>query len=321
MRYYNIVLTNAQSGATVRQYTSFQNGKTLPGALNVELDIYAINYAASDITSYVRIWGIPLADIAQAASFSGLNIVVSGGMQKGLPLANPAQAGVLAQGQVLRSYGNWIGTDMTLDLQISPSVGMPSAPINHTLTWRKGQTLASALTSTLNTAYPGYTVQMAISPSLVLGYDEVGYYGSLDELSAWVMQKSQDVIGGKYPGVNIAIVQKTIRVSDQTTQSAPRQISFTDLIGQPTWIDVNTIQVKTVMRADLSVQDYVKLPPSLVTTAAQGASNLLGTSTRSSSVFQGAFQVLLVRHVGNFRQPDAASWASVYNCVPAQAAA
>ena len=36
---------------------------------------------------------------------------------------------------------------------------------------------------------------------------------------------------------------------------------------------------------------------------------------RNSLVFQGQFTVAKVRHVGNFRQPDAASWITIIDAV------
>ena len=37
---------------------------------------------------------------------------------------------------------------------------------------------------------------------------------------------------------------------------------------------------------------------------------------RNTSVFQGTFQLEMVRHVGNFRQPDAQSWITTFNAHP-----
>ena len=42
-------------------------------------------------------------------------------MAAGLPLANPAQSGVFVQGQVYQAYGNWIGENMSLTLEIVPA--------------------------------------------------------------------------------------------------------------------------------------------------------------------------------------------------------
>jgi hypothetical protein len=49
-------------------------------------------------------------------------------------------------------------------------------------------------------------------------------------------------------------------VFDKTYQPSSIAIQFTDLIGQPTWIEPNTMQVKTVMRADLQVGSIITMP-------------------------------------------------------------
>jgi hypothetical protein len=37
-------------------------------------------------------------------------------VKKGLPLANPAQAGVILEDTIFQGYGNWIGVEQYLDL-------------------------------------------------------------------------------------------------------------------------------------------------------------------------------------------------------------
>jgi len=82
------------------------------------------------------------------------------------------------------------------------------------------------------------------------------------------------------------------------------------MIGQPTWIDYNTIQVKLVMRGDLNVSDVITLPPSLATATQQSFLNF-----QDKSSFTGNFQINEVEHFGNFRQPDAASWNTTVTAV------
>jgi hypothetical protein len=94
-RYYRIEI---DGGPT---YTSFNNGVTNPAALQVELDIPVAPFASPASTgAFVKIWGIPLDDIRQSKDLRFKGIKVFGGFQKGLPLANPAQAGLLVQGYI-----------------------------------------------------------------------------------------------------------------------------------------------------------------------------------------------------------------------------
>lgn len=314
MRYYRIEISDAD-GAAFATYTSFVNGATDPGALQVELDIVAATYATPVGNSFVRIWGVPITVISQSRDFNGKRIKVYGGMQKGLPLANPAQAGLLVQGDIIQAFGNWIGTDMSLDLIMVPSAGSPSDPRNIVLNWQKGKALSEAIKTTLQTAFPGRTVTVNISSDLVQDRDEAGYWASLSQFAPWLKQKTIGLKGGDYTGADIFITETEVRVYDETSQSAPLEVAFNDLIGQPTWIEPAVIQVSCVMRADISVGDYIKLPKAQVTTTPQSLSQY-----RDASVFQGTFQVRQVRHVGAFRTPDATAWLTVIDAYPAVAA-
>lgn len=339
MRYYDVKIT----GKTTREYTSHPNGTSAPpdpGALQVELDLFAGNFAVpqggQNIASYVRIWGISIQDIAQASDLNMTDVAVYGGMGVGLPLANPAEAGLLIQGVCQQALGNWIGTEMTLDLFLiagSSATGGASGAQNITINWKAGTPLAQAIQNTLTTAFPGYTVTTNISPNLVLPSDQVGVFATLPQFATWVEQISQailspgaligpwasegDVVDNQYPGVQIQLNGKTFNVSDGTTKTTPIAISYTDLIGQPTWVSPGIVQVTCVMRGDLQAGAFVTLPPTRVTTtqAAMTQSSLL----RQSSIFQGTFQVKSIRHVGNYKAPDARAWISVLECVSQQA--
>src|SRR6202012_5056198 len=95
VRFYDIVITDPDTGKQVKRFTSYLNGKTDPGALDIEIDLPVASFAQPMGSSgaFVRIWGISLADIGQASNLNGKRISISGGIQKGLPLANPQQSG------------------------------------------------------------------------------------------------------------------------------------------------------------------------------------------------------------------------------------
>lgn len=331
MRYYSIVITT-QSGTVVTPpgaaggsqatYTSYPNGQVQPSALDIEMDVSVAANATpagqGDTGSIVRVWGISLQEITQAFNLNNNLISVYGGFQKGLPLANPAQAGLLFSGWIQQAYGNWIETDMTLDLVIqagtgpngSNNTGSHAHPANLVLNWQKGQNLSAALQQTLSTAFPGKTVQINISPNLVSqSAPQIGTYATLGELASAVQQTSKTVINqSSYPGVQIVFQQNTIKVFDGTTKTTAKQILFQDLIGQPTWMGPNTAQIKCPMRADINVGDQVTLPQAQFTTTPQSYSNL-----RNNSGFTGSWQVNSVRHIGRFRQPTADAWVSVFD--------
>lgn len=320
MRYYSVVITD-QNGDLVRSaalaplgaqatYTSLVNGKTLANALNVELDLPVVPYAQPMGNGLIRVWGISLGEISQAANLNGMNIAVYGGMQKGLPLANPVQSGLLVRGQILQAFGNWIGTEQTLDLILAPAAGEIDKPRNISFNWKARTQLAQALATTLTVAFPGFQIDINISPNLVLAGDQPGIYQTLAQFAAFLKDLTANIIGGTYTGIEVRIADRRVVVYDQTTPAAPVQIAFQDLIGQPTWLSAPVIQAKLVMRADINVGSYIKLPPTLATNRAQSLSQF-----RQQSAFQGTFWVNQVRHVGNFRQPDAASWVTVVDGV------
>jgi hypothetical protein len=309
--------------------------------------------------SFIRVWGIPLADIAQAASLSTpfaaplYNVVFSGGMGKGLPLANPAQAGPIVRGSVFRAVGNWIGTDMTLDLYLAAisstaavsagNASVPALPVNNfSFNWTAGQPLAAAIRSTLQTAYPGMPIQIMINPGLVLDRIEPGIYSTLGEFADFINRRSNAILGPgnpQYQGVQIATRDGGLVVYDGTasppsgttasaasTGGAPApafktvNIAFTDLVGQPTWIGANQIQVTCILRADIQVGDSITLPPSQATVTAAAAiqSNpTFFTGPKWSSQFQGTFQVQTVRSVGNYKGESGSAWVTTLNAVTA----
>lgn len=322
MRYYAVALTDPTTNAVLHPksqgvldpsftYTSYAGGQTLPGALNLELDVQVVPFATPAGAAFVRVWGVSLQELAQSSDLNGVGIQVYAGFQRGLPLANPAQAGLIFQGSVFQAFGNWIDVDQTLDLIVQPSLGTIAAPANLVVNWPAGETLGTALRRTLATAYPGYSVDDRTSAKLVLNHDEVGYYQTPAQLAQFVQTVSRAIVGGSYPGVSVVLKEKTFQLFDGTSTTTPKQLQFQDLIGQPTWLDAPTIQVKCAMRADVAVGDFIKLPPSLATTTAQSFSQF-----RARSVFQGTFQVSGVRHVGNYRQCDAASWVTVLDAYP-----
>lgn len=318
-RYYAIALSNAKTGEPIvskalaglnaaMTYTSFVNGKTLPGALNIEMDVFVSPFNLPSGLQTVTIWGVPLAEISQANDLNGAAISVYGGMQAGLPLANPKQSGLLITGYVFQAYGNWIGTEQTLSLVIAP-LETTASQTNLVLNWKKGTVLASAINATLKAAYPSLKTNVAITSNLVVANDVVGPFDSIVSFAQFIKERSIEIVGGNYGGVDIRLTQDTFYIYDGTTQTKPKMLAFADLIGQPTWIDPATVQAKFVMRADLLPGDFIVFPKTPVTASSGSVSPLADQKL----TFQGTFRIAYVRHVGNYRQADAASWVTVIN--------
>ena len=340
MRYYSIEIRN-KDGEIIRpigwdklgletSYTSYVNGATLPGALNVELDIPTAPMAMPKQGAYVKIWGVSIGEISQANDLSGCGITIYAGMKKGLPLAKPQQSvAPLVEGQIYQAFGNREGTLQSLDLVLQPSVGTLARPVNLILDWAANTPLAGALRTTLSNGLKDFQLEIAISSDLKLPGTQVGNYPTLQTLASEIKLLSQDSLfrgikplgGGPYTGVDIYVKGKKIYVVDGTqnvglpTFDTPTQILFEDLMGQPTWIGPNVINVRTVMRSDLGVNDYVKLPdnlrsPYVITTPAAAFSNV---PSRSQSTFKGKFWIREAHSYGNFRQPGGTSWVTSFN--------
>lgn len=332
MRFYKILITDP-SGAEIfpsslgnqRIQSLLPNGQFNPGALNVELDIpVSAFHAPGNGGALLTVWGLSVADIG--ASFA-LNpnvtnptstkdfyrIAIYGGMSAGLPLAKPAQAGLLVQGGVYQAFGNWVGTDQNVVFVIAPIAGTAPMPMNYVLDWRAGMTLATALQNCFQVALPSAKLNINISPRLVQSHDEPSVYGTLTQLASYMNPISKQVItDANYPGVSVTYDGTTINVFDGTIKPAPKTIAPEDLIGQPTWIAPGQIQIKTVMRGDLDIGDVLNLPQNIITTSAAALTGLTG---KSSLTFSGKCTVSDIHHYGNFRSPPSASWNTTVNLI------
>jgi hypothetical protein len=312
------------AGISGAQYCSVQNGVNNPGALNVEMDLFVRDETAvTGHNNWVRIWGIPLSQIAQSSKLFGCTVEVYGGMAEGLPLANiqvPHQ-GLLCKGTIKTAFGNWVGTDMTLDLMVTAgppgTTGAPNNPKNIVHNWQANTPLSQSIDKTLKQAFPTMKRDIQISPNLKLAYPDIGFYNSLGQFANYIRSISFSILGtpnssSKYKGVSTWVQGDTIKVSDGTQQSSgSKSISIYDLIGQPVWVQRNVISVKTIMRADIKAGDTVTLPQTPITTSLGGAWTNDPENIGGSLTFTGEFQITEVRHVGNFRQNDSASWVTI----------
>jgi hypothetical protein len=305
-------------------FTSLYNGRTDPGALNIEFEIPIAPFNTPRGQSWIRVWGVGLGMLAQASDLSLMNFTLKAGMQPGLPLATAAfqrgQAGIIAQGQIYRAFGNWQGVNQTLDLITQAGYLVPASGV--AFMWKAGTTLASAIATTLQQAFPQYKTSINISPSLVLPYDYPGIYENLWQFAGMVFDISQKIgtaaLGPTYRPVSITIKGSTIYVFDSTYLTPPKQLIFQDLIGQSTWIDPGTISFKAVLRCDIDIGTFVLFPSGIsspyILTAPGAAAP--GASSSSKTAFQGQFVIRSVTHYANFRQADADSWVTAYEASP-----
>lgn len=313
-RYYELTVTPQGSTVPIRTWTSHPAGIYDPAALLIEYDALVGPYGTPTGASTITLHGIALQDLTQPQQFAGMNIELKAGMRAGLPLVNPSQAGTILKGQIFQCFGNWEGVDQTLDFVVIASGYTIDNPGNFVLNWRAGTQLSTALQQTFAITYPGMQVVMNINSDLVQNYDEIHVCGTLDQLAQVVGDITEGVFDSR---VTIGIQGGKIVVYDSSYVPAPIQLVFTDFVGQPTWIAVNTIQLKMVARADLQMGGMVRMPkglqntPGLVTTT----QNAYPSTVKYQTAFQNNFIVHELRQIGNFRSPDAAQWVTIANCL------
>lgn len=335
-----------------------------PAALRVELDItsVALHIPAAEAKPFIKVHGVDRLQLGQASQLNGKFIRVSGGMSAGLPLANPFQAGLLTAGQIQQCFGNWLGVDQNINFYIVASSSAPTnakalagtnvtpglnpvtqySPANLVFQWSKGQPLMAAIATTLQNAFPLISIAGAVNAGLVWtsGQAKTGYFQTLQQFAAFINQMSIPLVAGPYPvsdvynptpdptyrGVQMVLLGSVIYVTDFSTATNPKQIAFTDLIGQPTWSKPGEVQCTCVMRGDINLMDYVQLPPDVYSISATAATQVPGSvllnNTTSpqpnGSLFVGIYTVQNVRHVGDSRQAGdegAAAWVTVLDLV------
>lgn len=125
MRYYAIkvygapgAFPNTPDGFT---WTSHVNGVRDPGAQQIEFHIEEANFSLPSENSVLTVHGVSFQQIKQQSDLNGLTIAVYGGMMPGLPIANyqAAHRGLLVTGKINRAWGNWVGTEMSIGMQIA----------------------------------------------------------------------------------------------------------------------------------------------------------------------------------------------------------
>ena len=319
-RYYKIEI----GGDNPITFTNQVNGKEDTGALEIHLDIPVSAFHVPTGAATVEIWGIGIDTIAQASNYQGAPITVYGGMQNGLPLAtatvSDGQQGVLVQGQIFQSYGNWLGVNQTLNFVIVPTVAAmatQNAPGNIVLDWKKGTSLGDAIKNTLSVAFPSVTLNMNVDSSLVFGQDVQGYFQTITQFAQFVQQNSQAIKNptgtGTYQGISITISDGAFNIFDGSSPAAPISLNAQDFVGQPTWIDAGTVQFNMVMRADLDLGDFIQFPQVL---NLQTQTTITSQSqARNKLTFQGTFTINDIHHMGNSRGPDAQNWMTAFRAV------
>jgi hypothetical protein len=328
------VASSASSSETI--WESVVNGVNDPGALDVAFTIFSkASQSDAPNDAHIQIFGIPIQLVSQASQFTQKRIQVWAGYTNGLPLANeqvPHQ-GLILDGMIYPAWGNWISNNTSIEFVVQPlgsdqGQGGPTNVKNIVHNMPQGTSLGTAIQQALTTAFPNSTVNVNISSKLTLPAPDYSFHQSLDQYLAYAKALSHSILGTPsttgYSGVTAHIQGNTINVNDGTVIGGTVQINYDDLVGQPTWIGLNEIQVTTVMRGDLGNFSggtmQITLPPTLTTmteanalnAATPGVNGLAGLSGNYLS-FQGTWKVKGLRHIGRFRDPQWNAWVTVIN--------
>ena len=318
MRYYDIQISD-DSGNVVKEWSSLTLGLPNPNAQDIEIDLLSFDASTPMGDSTITIWGTSLQDIGQNFQFgpgpnnpNGYNITIKGGMSGGLPLENPAQAGQIFAGNIWQAWSNWIGTDMNISFICKSAPYTILRPGNFVFNWKPGTPLSDAISACLKTAIPGASISINISPNYSISESDHGVYSTL---SGFAQHIRNITASANNPGVTITASGSSILVFDQTFSSRTVQLAFTDFMGQPVWVGPYRIQMTLVMRGDLAVGNYVQMPAPYSNLPGLSVSSPTSyASYRDQTAFNGAFQIMAIRHVGRFRDPDSVAWATIIQC-------
>lgn len=340
MRFYEIQITDESgavpgilSGTGKTDYgfpdgkiTSFVKGRTTPGALNLEFDIPVVSEDIPVGNAYIRLWGVGIDMVNAASTLNNSSISIRAGMQMGFPLANlqvstyPPRNGVIFNGTIFQAFGNWQGIEQTLDLIVTTQLGVANSAKAQSgnspiiFTCPAGTSMQAAISQTLlNMGIKSPSVN--VSDKLRVSSDASGYYRNVNEFAQAINDLSRQIITDpNYKGVKVIKTDTGYKATDNTTPGdASSKIVFTDLIGQPVWLDLLTVQIKVVMRSDIRVGDTVEFDTSKINISKTAKSF---SQLKNDVVYTGKAWVSSVRHIGNFRQPDANSWVSIINLIP-----
>lgn len=196
-----------------------------------------------------------------------------------------------------------------------------SEPLNLIHNLMPNMPLSGAIQETLSKAFPNANINMLISSGLQLAYQDAGIYQSVAQYAGYINNLSQSILGTKdYPGVNLSSYNNTINVWDGTQPVSTGDISYLELIGQPCWMDIQTINVKVVLRGGLHIGSQFTLPQTLVNFAGADSQLPFGGSSsvpdqRTQVSLPGGYRITKVLHIGDFRNPDGASWSTNYEAV------
>jgi hypothetical protein len=267
----------------------------------------------------LKIYGIDPRCISQVTNLNFANITIYGGFDNGMPLSTlmaPLSTQPLLVGQIFQPWGNWVGTELYLALPII-STGNYSSKPNLVYQGAQGMPLSTVITQAMQTAFPATQVVVDVSTNLVLPQQEQQPCVSLEDFANIVRTRSISYLSAalpNYTGVMMGWKGSQLIFTDkiQPTGSKTVDIQSWQLIGNPVWTSLTSLQVMCPMRSDISIFDNVTLPNIQAVQTSTGPQAV----TQNNNQITGTYQVINLRHLGSFRSSDATTWATIYDLFP-----
>lgn len=352
MRYYKLEFidpkTNASPASLPPIYSTFEshpNNLYNPACPEISFDCLITQGNVAQNPFHITLHNVPKEMLGKARDFNSLNVNLYAGFKSGLPLANPDQAGLIVSGTVQGCFGNWAGTNLTMDFLVNPLQYSGSPYLNlsaqvysttaqpYTFKWdpNAGNTFIQALTQFFSNNF-GYTCQGTLDANNEWNLNQMPpfkiIFTTFDRFCKELQTVTQSqnapnkeapdnkanksLVGNFQPyfGVllSMSMTSGTIYAWDGTAPATSElSLKVQEFIGQPTWISASgVIQSMHPMRSDIHVTQSIAYPKNIsIIVPAQF------TTASQYAYFNGEnleLYVQKVRHVGRYRDPNPNAW-------------
>jgi len=303
------------------------------GALDIQFDVQSMGGAlmtADTCTLVIR--GLPLAVLVQSVNLYNAIVTVYAGFDKaGLPLAR-AQAihyGMILKGQVFVPFANWQGINQSLNLGLInyAPVASNAEPFFFILAGQQGEDLETVALRGLVGAFPNAKINSQVMQNLILPETVSAVpYQTLAAYSNAINGLSRSIANQNgYGGMQIYTQKDFVVMTDFSAGIGNSVVTLAELIGQPTWVGLNTLSIKIPLRADLNVGDTLTLqaPSQANVKSPYGALGAVLTNNAGAAqlaaqgitTFSGNFVISSIRHVGAFRDTSQDAWVTIVEAI------
>ncbi|MDF7673944.1 hypothetical protein PT277_08030 [Acetobacteraceae bacterium ESL0709] len=333
--YYDIDPDNLDFLPTGNPYGRYDGG-----SLDIQFKVDQVsldNYTLASITIY----GVDSDVLSQATSMEGRVVELRAGMGKGYPISNPALYGQILSGTVTMGAESWTGPDPSLTLYVKPftsesdkeTVDPNKKRISFTddtkskipknafiVNIKQGDVISNALINCVKPHFKDYKIyfESTLAIDLKADKDFMNYYEKLEDFVHDIGSK-EGSLWKYYTGLTLSAhtQDKFFIFSDGTSDKDPKQIQFSEMMGQPSWNDKEqAINFSCLMRADLHIGDKIKLP--LFDELGKPTDDTVQKipATKNKSRYSGVFYITAVHYYGWFRSKEGKDWNVTYSVKP-----